>query len=391
MEYRMANRMQDMSGSAIREILKLVGKPGIISFAGGLPAADGFPVEQVRQLADSLLTKRGSQLLQYGTTEGYAPLIDACHDFLQDKGVQFKDDEILITAGGQQAIDLLCKAVLNAGDAVLVEKPTFLGALQTFKLHEARLHAVETDEGGVILADLEDKLKTLTPKIVYLIPTFQNPTGITTVLSRRAKIAALCAQYGAILIEDDPYRDLRYRGEALPAIKAMDEQGAVLYCGSFSKVISPGLRVGYAVGNPQLIRAMVIAKQGTDVHTGVLSQALCAAFLAEGFMPPHIEKLRSLYSLKLDAMLKAARNWPKEIAVTQPEGGLFVWATLPQHIDTQLLFEPAIARGVAFVPGGSFHCDGSGKNTMRLNFSNATVEQLQHGMQVLGEVISAAL
>lgn len=391
MDYPFASRMQGLSGSAIREILKLVSKPGVISFAGGLPARDGFPVEAIQKLADSLMTKRGDTLLQYGITEGYAPLKDACHDFLRDKGVAFEDDEILITSGGQQAMDLLCKVLINPGDAILVEQPTFLGALHTFRLHQAGLHAVQTDEGGVIPEDLERQLRAHSPKLVYLIPTFQNPTGITTVLQRRRQIARLCAHYNAVLLEDDPYRDLRYHGQALPAIRSFDEQDAVVYCGSFSKVISPGLRVGYAVGNRKLIRAMAVAKQGTDVHTGVLSQALCAAFLAEGFMPAHLEKLRALYSVKLEAMLAAAEGWPRGVTVTRPQGGLFLWATLPAQLDAQALFDKALSRNVAFVPGQPFHCDGGGKNTMRLNFSNATLDQIQQGMDALGEVIAQAL
>lgn len=391
MDYRLADRIQGLSGSAIREIFKLLDRPGIISFAGGMPAGDGFPVPQLRQILDELMATQGEVLLQYGATEGYAPLKEVCQMFLQDKGVRFNQDEILITSGGQQAMDLLCRVLVNPGDTILVEQPTFLGALHTFKLHQANLVAVQTDQGGVILQDLEEKLKKYKPKLVYLIPTFQNPTGITTVLERRQTIAQLSAKYQAVVIEDDPYRDLRYHGEALPAIRAMDEDDAVVYCGSFSKVISPGLRVGYAVGNSRLIRAMAVAKQGMDVHTGVLSQALCAEFLARGLMPAHLAQLRGIYGVKLKAMLEAAQDWPQGVTVTQPQGGLFLWATLPAHMDAQAMFDAALAHHVAYVPGQSFHCDGSGSNTLRLNFSNASIRQIQDGMQALGDVIRQSM
>ena len=389
MEYKFSDRLANKTGNAIRDIFKLLASHEVITFAGGMPANENFELDFLNGLAHKVITKEGSKIFQYGATEGYAPLIESIQPFLADRGVVASRENILIVSGAQQGIDLTAKALLNKGDTVLVESPTYLAALQIFNTYEANIVPVDTDENGVVLADLEAKIKAHSPKIVYLIPTFQNPTGNSIPLENRKAIAKLVNREKVVLIEDDPYRDLRYRGTALPPIKSFDEDGCVIYLTSFSKIISPGLRVGAAVADPILLRKLTIGKQATDVHTSTLSQAIVDAFLRAGVLEGHIERSNDLYITKKDTMQQAIReHFPKGVKYTDPDGGLFIWAELPEHMNALELLNDAVKKNVAFIPGDHFFVGGIGKNTMRLNFSNSSCDNIVKGISILGKLIA---
>ena len=383
-----ARHMRPLSGSAIREIFKLLGKPGMISFAGGNPSNTALEPEVISRLAREVLEKYGAVLLQYGATDGFTPLRESLSEFLKTASVNAAPSEILPVQGAQQAFDLLLKALINPGDVILCESPTFLGALQAMHTYNARVIPMPMDEEGVIIDAAEELIKAHHPKLMYVIPTFQNPTGITLSLSRRKALAALAEKYGVVIAEDDPYRDLRYAGEALPAIKSFDEAGWVVYMSSFSKYISPGMRLGAAVANPLLYRKMVIGKQSTDVHSPLLNQAIVDAYLREGLLPDHIRRIREGYRLQLNAMLEGFDHFPTGATHTVPEGGLFIWAALPEGISALEALNRSIERNVAFVPGTHFYPEGGHENTLRLNFSMSEIPQIQEGMKRLGELIS---
>ena len=298
---------------------------------------------------------------------------------------------MLPVTGSTQAMDLLCKALINPGDVILVENPSFLGNLQCMKLYQAKLVPVDSDENGLILDKLEQAMQEHHPKMLYVIPTFQNPTGKTLAADRRKPIAELAAKYGVVIAEDDPYRDLRYAGTPAPSIKSFDKEGWVVFLGSFSKIISPGLRVGFMAGDPQILRKCTLGKQSSDVHTANLNQAIVDQYLRQGLLPDHIKRICADYKVQLDAMLEELAKFPDGTTATRPEGGLFTWVELPEGIDAKDLLEKAVARHVAYVPGTHFYADGGHPNTLRLNFSNSTVEQIHTGMQVLCEIITDAL
>ena len=385
------SQMQALSGSAIREIFHLLAKPGMISFAGGNPAASALEPEVISELGQKALEKHGWMLLQYGATEGFAPLRESVAAFAGRAGVAAQPDHVLPTQGSQQAMDLLCKALIDPGDPVLVESPTFLGALHTLRTYRADLHALETDEGGVIVDAAEEAIRRYRPKLMYVIPTFQNPTGRTLAFERRKKLAELAAKYGVVLAEDDPYRDVRFSGPALPSIKSFDEEGWVVYLGSFSKVIAPGLRVGFAVvDNEALLKKMIIGKQATDVHSPLLSQAIVDGYLRSGRMEDHLQRICRDYKARLDVMLDRLGR-PPPFTHTRPEGGLFVWAVLPEGADALAMLKTAVEQNVAFVPGTHFYFDGGRLNTMRLNFSNGKSEDVAEGMARLTPVILETL
>lgn len=387
-EEMFARHMRPLSGSAIREIFKLLGKPGMISFAGGNPSNTALEPEVISRLAREVLAKHGAVLLQYGATDGFTPLRESLSEFLKTASVNAAPSEILPVQGAQQAFDLLLKALINPGDVILCESPTFLGALQAMHTYNARVIPMPMDEEGVIIEAAEELIKAHHPKLMYVIPTFQNPTGITLSLPRRKALAALAEKYGVVIAEDDPYRDLRYAGEALPAIKSFDEAGWVVYMSSFSKYISPGMRLGAAVANPLLYRKMVIGKQSTDVHSPLLTQAIIDAYLREGLLPDHIRRIREGYRLQLNAMLEGFDHFPAGTTHTVPEGGLFIWATLPEGISALEALNLSIERNVAFVPGTHFYPEGGHENTLRLNFSMSEIPQIQEGMKRLGELIA---
>ncbi len=385
-----ADRFNGISGSAIREIFKLLAVPNMISFAGGNPAASALPNEACAELARELLLDKGKVLLQYGATEGYAPLRESLVPYLKDRfSFDCGPDEILPVTGSTQAMDLLCKALINPGDKVVVENPTFLGNMQAIRLYQARLLPVDSDEDGVKVDQLEEVFKQEHPKMFYVIPTFQNPTGRTLSLERRKKIAALASQYGVVIAEDDPYRDLRYAGKELPSIKSFDSEGWVAFMGSFSKVISPGLRVGFLAAHAALLRKCVIGKQSSDVHTANLNQAIVDAYLRRGLLTPHVKEICASYAQQMNAMLDLLGKCGGVARYTRPEGGLFLFAELQEGMDAVKLLPQAVEKGVAYVPGTYFYPNGGHENTIRLNFSMSSVDQIRQGMAKLNEVFSA--
>lgn len=385
-EVRFAHRFDQVTGSAIREIFKVIAKPGMISFAGGNPSLEALPDRLVAELAGEVIRKDGKALLQYGATEGYPPFVESLRTYVEDQ-LHGKIPAILPVTGSTQAMDLLCKALIDPDDSVLVENPSFLGNLQCLKLYQARLVSVESDEYGLIPENLESKIREFHPKLLYTIPTFQNPTGKTLPEERRKAVAELANRYGVVVAEDDPYRDLRYRGEALKPIRYYDENGWVMYLGSFSKIISPGLRVGYIAGDQDIIRKCTIGKQSTDVHTANLNQAIVDQFIRRELLPGHIEEICDGYRVKMERMQQCLEHFPAGVRYTHPDGGLFIWVELPEGMDAVKLLPKAVERKVAFVPGTYFCAEGGHLNTLRLNFSNSTMEQIETGMQILKELI----
>ena len=378
-----------VSGSAIRDIFKLLGKEGMISFAGGNPSNRALEPDVIKSLSCEALDRYGTSILQYGATEGWMPLRESAARYLRETaGVKAAAENLLPVQGGSQAFDLLLKALINPGDVILVESPTFLGAIQAMNIYQAKLIDMPMDENGVIVEEVEKLVKLHHPKMMYIIPTFQNPTGRTLSLERRKALAEMAAKYGFIIAEDDPYRDLRYSGEALPSISSFDEEGWVVYMSSFSKYISPGMRVGAAVvPDSRLLRKMTIGKQSADVHSPTLTQAIVSLYLEKGLLPAHLNRICGEYKEQLDAMLEGFKYLPEGCSHTVPQGGLFVWAELPEGKNALELLNKAIEKNVAFVPGTHFYPGGGHENTFRLNFSMQSVENIAEGMKRLGEAI----
>ncbi len=387
---RFAHRFDTISGSAIREIFKMIAQPNMISFAGGNPAVSALPDDVCAEIARDVLQKDGKRILQYGATEGYPPFVESLHTYVEAQ-LGCSIPGVLPVTGSTQAMDLLCKALINPGDVILVENPSFLGNMQCMRLYQAKLIPVESDENGIIPEKLEETIRQHHPKLLYTIPTFQNPTGITLSAERRAPIAALAAKYGVVVAEDDPYRDLRYTGTPCPSIKSFDKDGWVVFLGSFSKIISPGLRVGFMAGDNRILRKCTIGKQSTDVHTSNLPQAIVDQYLRRGLLPDHIASICESYRTQMNAMLDDLSTFPEGTQFTHPEGGLFIFVTLPEGIDAKELLTQAVEKHVAYVPGTHFFCDGGHENTLRLNFSNASINQIHQGMNALREIFTAAL
>lgn len=385
-----AHRFDTVSGSAIREIFKVIAQPGMISFAGGNPAASALPDELVSEYCVKVLKENGKAILQYGATEGYAPLLESLKSYLLNM-LGCDIPAILPVTGSTQAMDLLCKAFIDPGDTILVENPSFLGNIQTMKLYQANLIPVDSDDEGILMDSLESLAKQYHPKMLYVIPTFQNPTGKTLSAERRKKIAELAATYNFIVAEDDPYRDLRYAGNPLPSIKSFDPDGHVVFMGSFSKIISPGIRVGYMAGTQEIIRKCTIGKQSTDVHTSNLTQAVVDQFLRNDVLPAHIEHICDSYRTQMNTMLEELEKFPAGTKWTKPEGGLFIWVELPEGLDALELLQKAVEKKVAYVPGTHFCVDGKHENTLRLNFSNSSVEQIRTGMGILRNIVTESM
>ena len=385
-----AHRFDNVSGSAIREIFKIIAQPGMISFAGGNPSLNALPDKLVSELAVDVLAQNGKAILQYGATEGYAPFLESLRAYVADM-LKCEIPAVLPVTGSTQAMDLLCKAMIDPGDTILVENPSFLGNLQCMKLYQANLVPVESDGDGLLTDDLEAKIRQYHPKMLYTIPTFQNPTGKTLPADRRKRIAELANEYHVVVAEDDPYRDLRYTGSPLPSIKSFDTDGWVVFLGSFSKIISPGLRVGYVAGDPAIIRKCTVGKQSTDVHTANLNQAVVDQFIRRNLLPGHIASICAEYGKKMKLMLDQLSAFPGGVSFTKPEGGLFIWAELPENISALDLLNKAIEKKVAFVPGTHFCVGGGHENTLRLNFSNSTEEQIITGMGILKDLIAETI
>jgi 2-aminoadipate transaminase len=386
--------------SEIRELLKLTRQPGVISFAGGLPFPGLFPTEEMKDALNTVLDKESELALQYGPTEGDSRLIEYLANWMrEDEGMQINDDNIMIVSGSQQALDLIGKVFIDPGDPIIVGLPSYLGALQAFSAHRARLIGVALDKQGMDVDRVEKILKEHKEKgerikFIYVVPDFQNPSGVTMSLKRRKRLLDLCYEYGTIVIEDSPYRALRFEGESIPMVGAMDKKGYAFSLHTFSKILFPGARLGWIMANSAIMDKLIMAKQPTDLCTSPFCQSVVYEFCRRGLLKPHIKKIVKVYRKKRDRMLQALEEYMPEgagIDWTHPEGGLFLWVYLPEHMDAEKLLIKAVEKKVAYVIGSAFHFDRSGKNTMRLNFSYPSEEQIDEGMKRLAGVIREAL
>jgi 2-aminoadipate transaminase len=399
-ENRYAQRTQQMKSSAIRELLKFAERPDVISFAGGMPAPEVFPIKEFKEACDKVLSENGAACLQYGSTDGYMPLREMIARHSARYGITVTVDNILPTSGSQQALDLLGRIFINPGDRILVESPTYVGALQAWRMYGAEFIPVPFDEDGMITNELEARLRA-GPKFIYVLPNFQNPTGVTLSYERRLKLIELADRYGVPIIEDDPYGQLRYEGENLPALEVLDSQtrlqgkcysGNVIYLSTFSKTLAPGIRLAWVVAPPEIINKLSLAKQGADLHTSTFNQIVAYEVAKGGFLDEHVKIIRKTYKERLNVMIDTLEeHMPEGIKWTKPKGGLFLWLTTPECLDCQDFFEDAVKEKVAFVPGTSFFAEGGGHNTMRLNFSNATPEKINEGIGRLAKVIKQHL
>jgi 2-aminoadipate transaminase len=388
-----------MKKSVIRELLALTSKPGIISFAGGLPSSAGFPIKDISEIAQYVLKEEPEAALQYGATEGYAKLVKELVKWMKKEGLELGEENILITVASQQGLDLTMKIFVDPSDPVLVEMPSYVGGLQSLTSYGARMVGVPVDDDGVRVDILEDKLRELRDegehyKLIYLVPDFQNPSGVTLSLERRKRIIELSHLFDIIIIEDTPYRELRFEGEEPPSLYKLDDTGNVISLHTFSKILVPGFRIGWVVAHKDIIRKLSIAKQSVDLCTPNFTQAIAAEYMKRGLLEPHIEKIKQMYKRKKDIMLKALEEHMPEvegISWTKPQGGLFLWVRLPEHVDADAMFYEAVEQKVAYVVGSAFHHDGSGKNTFRMNFSYPTEEEIVEGVKRLAEVIKGRL
>ena len=387
-EKLLASRTSNMTASAIRELLKLAASPNLVSLGGGLPSPDSFPLDIVMELTEKVINKYGATALQYDMTEGFMPLRKALIEYVAGKGIGAEVENIYITSGSQGFLDAIGKILITPGDYVAVEGPTYLAALQSFNSYEPKYIQIETDDEGVIPDSIEEIVSTYPVKFVYLIPTFQNPSGKTIKRKRREKIAEIIKKYDTLLIEDDPYGALRFKGEEQPTIKSLAPDN-VIYASTFSKIFAPGLRVGYLVAPEKLGRWLVIAKQGIDLHTSTFNQALATEYLTGGYVPAQVEKIIKLYAPKLETMLESLEeNFPSDCKWSKPEGGMFLWVEGSKGLDMEEVYKLALQKGVGFVPGKFFFPkQGDGIETMRLNFTNVTHEQIRSSIKLLAEVL----
>lgn len=388
--YTFSDRMGGVQASAIREILKFTADPSVISFAAGNPAPEAFPVDVIRDITDEIMANNPIGALQYSISEGYPRLRQLVSADIKSRHNIGRDfDDLIITSGAQQAIELCCKVLCNPGDTVLVEKPSFVGSLNAFKTYEAKLVGIELEDDGVDLAQLEKALQeNQNVRFFYIIPNFQNPSGVTTSLEKRKAVYELCKKYGVLILEDNPYGELRFSGNPVPAIKSFDEDGIVCYCGSFSKVLSPGLRVGYLCAPKPVVQKVVVCKQASDVHTSILSQMICADFMEKVDFAAHLEKLRDIYRKKSGLMLsEIRRNLNPKITYVEPQGGLFLWCRLPDGVDMMSFCTRAVENKVAVVPGSAFMPYETDKTQcFRMNYSTPTDDQIIRGVEILGEL-----
>ena len=388
-----SDRAGKMRKSVIRELLKVTQDPEIISFAGGLPNPDSFPVSDLKSIVDDILTNKGKQALQYGTTQGLDELREQIAERAGKDGVNVTKDEIMITSGSQQALDTIGKVFLNPGDTALVGLPTYLGGINAFRSYESNLSGIPLDKDGMMVDVLEEKIvelqkEDIIPKFIYTVPTFQNPAGVIMPESRRKKLLDVANEYDLIIIEDDPYGKLNYDADHVKPLKAHDDEGRVIYMSTFSKVLSPGFRLAWTIANPELTRKMIICKQALDLCTNTFTQYIASDFIRRGSLDLHIMKICELYKPKRDIMFETIKKtFPDECVCNKPKGGMFAWVTLPEGIDTEVMFLDAIKQKVAYVHGKAFHVDGGGERSMRLNFSYSTNKQIEEGLTRLSSVI----
>jgi DNA-binding transcriptional MocR family regulator len=382
-------RAAGLYGSMTRRLMHVMSDPEIISFGGGLPAWDLFPVEKVRQVADLVLRTDGPAVLQYSTSEGYLPLRELITERYRSRGFEMDVDNVIIDTGSMQGIDLMAKLLLDEGDTVLVGEPTFLTALQAFSFYRVNYLSLPLDEEGMQVDKLPALLDRHAVKLIYVMPNFQNPSGRTLSLERRLKLVDVAAHYGVPILEDDAYGELRYDGEPLPTLKALDKDESVVYLGSFSKSLSPGLRVGFIVAPTPIMEKLVYAKQAADLHTSVLPQRIVHEFLRQDLLDPHVQTMIKSYRRRRDAMLAAMeRSFPGGVCWSHPQGGIFLWVTLPVDMDAAKLFDRALAEKVVYVPGANYFANGGGENSMRLNYSAYGEEMITEGVERLARVIA---
>jgi len=399
-EYRYAHRTQKMGSSVIRELLKLTEQPDIISFGGGLPAPEVFPLKEFREACNVVLDTVGAQALQYSTTEGYRPLREMIARHTGRYSVDVKPENILITSGSQQALDFIGRVFLNRGDYIAVESPTYLGALQAWNAYGAQYISIPTDENGMIVDELEKALR-IGPKFIYVLPNFQNPSGATLSLERRQKIVELADKYGVPIVEDDPYGQLRYEGEHLPSLVYLDSKyrgddgtytGNVIYLSTFSKILAPGIRLAWVVAPEKVILKLVQTKQAADLNTAAFNQMVAYEVGKGGFLDEHVKTIRATYKERRDVMLEMMDEmFPSEVTWTHPHGGMFLWGMMPEGIDAANVLKVAIQRKVAFVPGAAFHANGGGANTMRINFSYSAPDIIREGITRLAVTLKEAI
>lgn len=393
MALKYADRMALVKASEIRELLKLTQKPEIISFAGGVPAPELFPIEEMKKISREVLENNGTVALQYGPSEGYDPLRQKIAGRMKKNQVDITADEILITTGSQQGLDFSGKIFINPGDKIICEKPTYLGAINAFRAYDPDFVDIEMDDDGMKMDELEKALEENgDAKFIYVIPDFQNPTGKTWSIKRRKQLVELANKYDIAIIEDNPYGELRYEGEINPAIKHFDIEGRVIFLGTFSKTFCPGLRIGWVAASPEVLNKYVLIKQGADLQSNTMAQMELDLYLENYSLDKHIEKIKEVYLKRKKTMIRVIEEeFPEEVKFTNPDGGLFSWVELPEHINTRELAEKALEKKVAYVPGGSFYANGGHENTMRLNYSNMNEDKIEEGMKRLAQVIKKEL
>lgn len=385
-----ARRLEQVRPSAVREILKVTAQPEVISFAGGLPAPELFPVDDIRLACERVLRDTGSEALQYGQTEGYSGLRDYLTAEMTRRGVACPEAP-LVTTGSQQALDLIARVFLNPGDVVLTERPTYLAAVQLFQMYQARFVSVPTDDGGLIPEALPELIAAHRPKLLYVIPNFQNPTGITLSAQRRQRLYEVAAEHRLLVVEDDPYGRLRYTGHDIAPLKAVGPDPHLIYLSTFSKTVAPGMRVGWVAAAPEILRKLVMVKQAADLHSSILDQHIVCHYLRHSNNDAHVDRIRNAYGERyhlMDERLKA--EMPAGFDWTHPEGGMFLWVRCPEHLDTGELLKASLRHKVAFVPGQDFFPDQSSHHFMRLNFSNSTPERIVEGIARLAALCREA-
>ncbi|MBE6824317.1 MAG: PLP-dependent aminotransferase family protein [Ruminococcaceae bacterium] len=391
MTYNFSDKVLALKPNAIREILKSASDPGVISLSAGNPAPDAFPVDAIKEISKNLLENNPIGVLQYGISDGYTPLRDTLKTYLKEElDIIKEDDELIIVSGAQQVMDIAAKTFLNEHDTLICEAPSFVGALNTFRSYNVDLVGVTVEKDGMDMQELEEKLKAYpNTKLIYTIPNFQNPSGVTMSLQKRHKLYELAKKYGVLIIEDNPYGDLRYNGENVPCIKSFDDSGIVIYSGSFSKVVAPGIRVGFMVANKEAMAKMIVCKQGQDVHTTMWSQLVCNEFMTKYDYKGHLEKLRALYKEKAELCMNLLDEYvvPTGITYNKIEGGLFIWCTLPKGVDMLAFCKALTEKKVCVVPGNAFLTDSAIPcDSFRINFSTPTDDELKKGIKIIGEV-----
>ncbi len=397
-ERLISTRAKKLRSSEIRELLKITNVPNMISFAGGLPNPEAFPVDIIHECVEKTFKKDIYKALQYGTTEGLTQLRGAIAERMKTKkGISCESHDVLITSGAQQALSLIALCMLDPGDTYLTTVPAYLGAIQAFSAYEANCESIPMNSEGIDIDSMRRNIERLRrtgiyPKFIYTVPTFQNPSGETMSLSHRKKLLEIASEYDLIIVEDDPYGDIYFEKNDIPTIKSFDKKGRVIYLSTFSKILAPGFRLGWVTASRGILEKLILAKQATDLCTNVFSQYVAYEYIHGGYMDKQLEKIRQLYRSKRDIMLDSIKKYfPKEVKWNVPKGGMFIWITLPEHVDTRYMFQKAIAKKVAYVVGDAFYPEGENFNSMRLNFSYSSDDKIREGIKRLAEVIKEEL